>query len=39
VLATALAGLRPGQTVDVAITRPDGTSANVNVTLGELAGS
>ena len=38
-LATALAGLQPGQTVDVAITRPDGTSATVKVKLGELAGS
>ncbi len=38
-LATALAGLPPGQTVEVAITRPDGTSATVKVKLGELAGS
>ena len=38
-LAAALAGLQPGQTVGVAITRPDGTSATVKVKLGELAGS
>ncbi len=38
-LATALASLQPGQTVDVSITRPDGTSSTVKVKLGELAGS
>jgi len=38
-LATALAGLQPGQTVEVAITRSDGTSATFKVKLGELAGS
>jgi len=37
-LATALAGLRPGQTVEVAITRSDGTSATFKVKLGELTG-
>ena len=32
-------GLPPGQTVDVSITRPNGTSATVKVKLGEQAGS
>ncbi len=35
-LATVLSGLQPGQTVQVRITRADGTSASVKVTLGEL---
>ncbi len=38
-LATALASLQPGQTIKVSITRPDGTSSTVKVTLGQLAGS
>ena len=38
-LSGVLAGLRPGQTVTVTITQPDGTTANVKVTLGELPGS
>lgn len=38
-LATMLATRRPGQTVTVLITRPDGTRATVTVTLGELLGS
>jgi putative serine protease PepD len=35
-IGTVLAGLKPGQTVKVAITRQDQTRATVNVTLGEL---
>jgi putative serine protease PepD len=38
-LATVLATLRPGQTVKVSITQPDGTNATKTVTLGELPGS
>lgn len=37
-LSAALASLSPGQSVPVAITRPDGSTATVNVTLGELPG-
>jgi S1-C subfamily serine protease len=35
-LAAALAGLRPGETATVAITRPDGSKATVRVRLGQL---
>jgi putative serine protease PepD len=35
-LSEVLAGLSPGQTVPVAIVRPDGGNATVRVTLGEL---
>jgi putative serine protease PepD len=35
-LASVLAGLRPGQTVEVKITRPDGSEGSLPVTLGEL---
>ena len=38
-LATVLATLRPGETVKVSITQPDGTSATKTVTLGDLPGS
>jgi putative serine protease PepD len=38
-LATVLAGLTPGQTVQVAITRPNGGKTTVSVTLGELPAS
>ena len=38
-LAAALAGLRPGQQVSVSVTRPDGSTATVHVTLGQLPGS
>jgi putative serine protease PepD len=37
-LAEVLATLQPGQTVPVAVVRPDGSSATVNVTLGQLPG-
>ncbi len=37
-LATVLAALRPGQRVQVTITRPDGTSVTRDVTLDELPG-
>ncbi len=37
-LATALADLKPGQTVSVSITHPDGSQATVHVTLGQLPG-
>jgi putative serine protease PepD len=37
-LAAVLASLQPGQTVDIAITRQDGTTATLKVTLGELPG-
>jgi putative serine protease PepD len=35
-LGSVLAGLRPGQTAKVSVTRQDGTRATINVTLGEL---
>ncbi len=38
-LAAVLAGLRPGQRVPVTITRTDGSTATVNVTLGQLPGT
>ena len=38
-LATVLAGLRPGQQVSVSITKADGSTATVNLTLGQLPGS
>jgi S1-C subfamily serine protease len=38
-LAAVLAGLRPGQQVPVTITRPDGSTATVQVTLGQLPGT
>jgi hypothetical protein len=31
--------LRPGQTVTVAVTRQDGSTATIKVTLGQLPGS
>jgi S1-C subfamily serine protease len=37
-LADVLAGLRPGQTVDVAVTHPDGVRQTVRVTLGQYPG-
>jgi putative serine protease PepD len=37
-LADVLAGLRPGQPVKVAVTRPDGTRRTVRVTLGQFPG-
>jgi S1-C subfamily serine protease len=37
-LAAVLAGLEPGQTVDVQIARRDGSTSAVKVTLGELPG-
>jgi S1-C subfamily serine protease len=37
-LNTALATLQPGQKVSVGITRPDGSTATVTVTLGQLPG-
>jgi len=37
-LASVLASLTPGQAVDVAIARPDGTTTTVPVTLAELPG-
>ncbi len=38
-LSGVLAGLRPGQTVTVAVTRQDGSTATIKVTLGQLPGS
>jgi S1-C subfamily serine protease len=38
-LTALLAGLHPGQAAKVSITRPDGSTANVGVTLGQLPGS
>src|SRR5512135_1507352 len=38
-LAAALAGLRPGQQVSLSITKPDGSTATVKVTPGQLPGS
>jgi S1-C subfamily serine protease len=38
-LAAVLAGLRPGQQVPVAVTRADGSTTSVNVTLGQLPGT
>ena len=38
-LSGFLAGLRPGQTVTVAVTRQDGSTATIKVTLGQLPGS
>ncbi|MDQ1675429.1 MAG: hypothetical protein QOC93_573 [Actinomycetota bacterium] len=37
-LADALAGLKPGQTAEVAVTHPDGTRQTDRVTLGEYPG-
>jgi putative serine protease PepD len=37
-LADVVAGLKPGQTVTVAVTRPDGTAPTVHVTLGQSPG-
>jgi putative serine protease PepD len=37
-LADVLAGLRPGQTVRVAVAQPDGDSRTVRVTLGQFPG-
>ena len=38
-LAAVLAGLRPGQQVTLSITKADGSTATVNLTLGQLPGS
>ena len=38
-LAAALAGLRPGQQVPLRVTKADGSTATVTVTLGQLPGS
>jgi S1-C subfamily serine protease len=38
-LATLLATMQPGQSVEVAVVRPDGASSRHTVTLGELPGS
>ena len=38
-LAAVLAGLRPGQQVTVSVTKADGSTATVHVTLGQLPGS
>jgi len=38
-LAAAVAGLRPGQQVPVSVTKADGSTATVHVTLGQLPGS
>ena len=37
-LADVLAGLKPSQTVSVAVTRPDGTTGTAQVTLGQFPG-
>jgi putative serine protease PepD len=37
-MASVLSGLQPGQSVQVQITRPDGSVASLSVTLGELPG-
>ena len=37
-LASVLSGLRPGQSVQVQVTRPDGSKVSLSVILGELAG-
>ena len=37
-LGTVLAGQKPGQTVKVKVARQNGSTATVNVTLGELPG-
>ncbi|MGR7003388.1 PDZ domain-containing protein [Yinghuangia aomiensis] len=36
-LATALAGLKPGDVAQVTVMHPDGSQATVSVTLGELS--
>jgi S1-C subfamily serine protease len=38
-LATILATMQPGHSVEVTVVRPDGASSKHAVTLGELAGS
>jgi S1-C subfamily serine protease len=38
-LTVVLAGLRPGQQVPVSVTKPDGSTATVRVTLGQLPGT
>jgi S1-C subfamily serine protease len=38
-LAAVLAGLRPGQPVPVTVTRPDGSTTTVHLTLGQLPGT
>ena len=38
-LATVLAGLRPGQPVTLSITKANGSTATVHVTLGQLPGT
>lgn len=37
-LSSAIAGLKPGQTVDITVTRPDGTRDTLTVRLGEYPG-
>jgi len=37
-MASILSGLQPGQSVQIRITRPDGSAASVTVSLGELPG-
>jgi putative serine protease PepD len=37
-MASVLSGLQPGQSLQIQITRPDGSVASVTVTLGELPG-
>ena len=38
-LAAVLAGLQPGQQATVSVTKADGSTASVHVTLGQLPGS
>jgi len=38
-LTAVLAGLQPGQQVSLSVTKPDGSTATVHVTLGQLPGS
>jgi archaellin len=37
-LADVLAGLKPGQAVSVAVTKPNGAKQTIQVTLGQYAG-
>ena len=38
-LTVVLAGMRPGQQASVKVTKPDGSTATVKVTLGQLPGT
>ena len=38
-LAAVVAGLRPGQQVPVSVTKADGSTTTIHVTLGQLPGS